>query len=869
MEKDILWHSISWEEAVKKLKTDSKKGLSEEEAKIRRRKFGKNSFPGKKPLPKIKLFLEQFKSPLVYILVIAGFIVLFFKEFTDAIVIFIAIALNTVVGYFQEVKADSALEKLKKAVKIKAEVIRDGNTKIIDSILLVPGDVFILNPGDKVPADGRIISCHNLKINEMALTGEWLTAHKKTGALEKEISLADKDNMVFMSTVVEDGTARAVVVSTGTGTEIGRIAQMVGETKEGKTPLQKKLARFSKIIGIGIVAICLFIFAGGIIIGRNFLEIFTVSIAIAIAAIPEGLPIAMTVILALGMQRILKKKGLVRKLTSAETLGNTSIIATDKTATLTEGKMRVTEIITETKTERYLALKIAALCSQAFIENPDEVMEKWIVRGQPTDRALLLAGIEGGINRRELEKKMTKATEIPFNSIDKYLARFFTTGKKKGVLYVSGAPEKLLEMSEYFKRNGKKQVWDISAREKIKRELENLAAKGLRVIAVAEKETENLEQPIGNLTFVGLIALKDPLRKEAKKAMKICREAGMKPIIVTGDHKLTAKAIAEELGFVLKKSSIIEGKDLDRMPDEEFLRKIRDIQVYARVEPKHKMRIIQTWQDKGEVIAMTGDGVNDAPALKKADIGIALGSGTEVAKEVSDLILLTDNFNIIVAAVEEGRAIIDNIRKVITYLLSDSFTETILVGASIFFGLPLPVTAAQILWANLIEDGLPNAALAFEPKEKDLMSRKSQGNKSPLLTKEMKALIIIIGLMTDFLLLGLFFWLYKYSNYETVHIRTIIFVGLAIDSLFYVFSCKSLRRNIWHINPLSNRLLSFAWVLGMAMLLMAIYFPPLQILLNTYSLNVFDWGLLLGLGLINIILIEATKWYFIARHQTN
>ncbi len=867
--KEIFWHNLSWEEALKKIKTDPKKGLSEEAVKNQRKEFGKNLLPERKPLSKLKLFLEQFKSPLIYILVIAGIVVLFFKEFTDAVVIFAAIILNTVVGYFQEFKANNALEKLKKVVKIKAEVIRGGNTKIVNSVELVPADIFILNPGDKVPADGRIIDCYNLRVNEMALTGEWLAANKKIDILPEETPLADRDNMVYMGTVIENGKATVVVTSTGLKTEIGKVAQMVRETKEEKTPLQKKLSRFSRIVGGVIVAVCIFIFIEGLLSGDNFLEIFTVAVAVAVAAIPEGLPVAMTVILALGMQKILKKRGLVRKLASAETLGNTSIIATDKTATLTEGKMRVAEIITETKTERHLTLKIATLCNEAFIENPEEVMEKWIVRGRPTDRALLLAGIEAGINKYALEEKMSKIAEVPFNPVNKYIARSFTLNKKKDILYVSGAPEKLLEMSKYFRKSGRKEILTFKAREKIKAELEGLTGKGLRVVAVAEKEIKSLKNLISNLVFVGLIALKDPVRKEVKKAIKICRKAGMRPIIVTGDHKLTAKAVAEELGFIIKEKNIMEGRDLDQLSDEQFSKKVEDIQIYARVEPKHKMRIIQAWQDKGEVIAMTGDGINDAPALKKADIGVALGSGTEVAKEVSDIILLTDNFNIIVAAIEEGRIIIDNVRKVITYLLSDSFTETILIGASILFGFPLPVTAAQILWVNLIEDGLPDISLAFEPKEKDLMSRKPRGHSSPLLTKEMKTLIFVIGLITDFLLLGLFFWLYKYSNYETIHIRTIIFSGLAIDSLFYVFSCKSLRRNIWHINPLSNKVLAFAWFLGIAMLLVAIYFPPLQILLKTYPLNLADWGLLLGLGLVNVILIEATKWHFIVRHQTN
>jgi len=868
MAKEISWHNLSWGEVVKNLKTDSKEGLTEKEVKTKREKFGRNLLPKEKPLSKLRIFLEQFKSPLIYILVIAGIVVLIFKEFTDAIVIFGAVLLNTVVGFFQENKATDALRKLKKIVKIKSQVVREGNAKIVDSSELVPGDIFILNPGDKVPADGRIIKSYNLKINEMALTGEWLPAKKKADVLPEKTPLADRDNMVYMGTIVEDGKAKIVVTATGLETEIGKVAQMVKEAKEEKTPLQKKLARFAKIISGVIAVICIIIFIEGIATGNTFLEMFTIAVAVAVAAIPEGLPVAMTVILALGMQRILKKRGLVRKLASAETLGSTSIIATDKTATLTEGKMKVTDIITETKKENNLALKIATLCNEAFIENPEESMEKWVIRGRPTDKALLLAGIEAGINKKELEKKMLKTAELPFSPVNKYLARAFALNRKEDILYVAGAPEKLLEMSKYLRKGNKEILLTSQMLNEMKAKLEDLTGKGLRVVAVAYKKITTLKSLFDNLVFVGLIALKDPIRKEVKKAIKICQQAGMRTIIVTGDHRLTAKAVAQEIGFEVKEKNIMEGKELDQLSDKEFAKRVKDIQIYARVEPKHKVRIIEAWQDKGEVIAMTGDGINDAPALKQADVGVALGSGTEVAKEVSDLVLLTDNFNIIVAAVEEGRGIIDNIRKVITYLLSGSFTETILIGVGLLFGY-LPITAVQILWVNLIEDGLPGVALAFEPKEKDLMKQKPQGHDILLLNKEMKVIIFIIGLITDFMLLGLFFWLLKYTNYELSHIRTIIFAGLAIDSLFYIFSCKSLRRNIWHINPFSNKFLVFAWAFGAIALIAAVHLPFLQTLLKTTPLNLFDWGLILSLGLINLILIEVTKYYFIVRHKTN
>jgi len=852
---DIFWHNLPKEEVVKILGSNIEKGLTEKEVKIRKREFGENKLLGEKPLPKLKIFLEQFRSPLIYILLIAGIITLILKEYTDAIVIFGAVLLNTVVGFVQENKASQTLRTLKKAIRHTAEVLREGNLKIIDSRELVPGDIIILNSGNKVPADGRVVESHDLKINEMALTGEWLLAKKKSEVIAKETPLADRDNMVYMGTIVEEGKGKVVITEIGVDTEIGKVSQMVRETKEEKTPYQKKLAKFSKVIVLIIAFICFGIFIEGISTGGEFVEMFTTVVAVAVSAIPEGLPVAMTVILALGMQRILRKKGLVRKLISAETLGSTSIIATDKTCTLTEGKMKVDKVIGVKK----LTLKAAVLNSEAFIENPQELKERWIFRGKPTDRALLEAGIKAGVSpKKELEKK--KIMELPFNPLNKFAAVLYKENGEK-ILYTCGAPEKILERS--FLSDKKKR--------ELEKQLEKLAKQGLRVVASAYKkiqnpklEIKNLEEEINNLTFVGFITLKDPIRPEVKEAIKICRQAGMKPIIVTGDHKLTAKAVAKELGFDVKKENILEGKDLDKISEREFEKILTKIQIYARVEPKHKMRIIEAWQKRGEIVAMTGDGINDAPALKTADVGVALGSGTEVAKETADLILLNDSFSVIVAAVEEGRAIIDNIRKVITYLLSDSFTEIILIGMSLFLGWPLPVLAAQILWVNLIEDGPLGLCLAFEPKEKDIMKRKPQSHNVSLLTNEMKFLIFIIGLVTDFLLLGLLFWLMKYSNYEIHHIRSIIFAGLTIDSMFYVFSCKSLRRNLWQINLLSNKFLIFAWLFSVLFLLAGLYLPPLQNLLRTEPLNFFDWQLILGLGFLNLILIEFTKRCFIA-----
>ncbi|MBI2042356.1 MAG: HAD-IC family P-type ATPase [Candidatus Nealsonbacteria bacterium] len=905
------WHALSWQEAIKKLDSNAENGLSQDEVLLRQKKIGKNTLPEERPLSGVMIFFGQLKSPLIYILLAAGTVALFFREWPDATVIFGAVLLNTAVGFFQERKASRALFALKKVVRIKADIIREGHEIEIDHQEIVPGDIVILSAGKKTPADARLIEARGLSVNEAPLTGEWLSAVKSTHALKEDTSLADRDNMVYMGTAIVEGKGRAVAVATGNKTEVGRIAVLVKETKEEKTPLQKKLANFSKVIGIVVVFMTGFIFLGGIAKGEPFLEMFMTSVAVAVAAIPEGLPVAMTVILTLGMQRILKRKGLVRKLVAAEILGSTSIIATDKTLTLTEGKMQVEKtftwdaaIATNAKhgwedvfkrnfnEEQNFLMKAAALCSQAFVENPEELYPFWRVRGGPTDSALLLAGAMVGIRKHELEIVYKKEDEIPFNAENKYVAALIGAKpaseitretkislirdpileEAERVLFVSGAPEKIIEISNgvLHGRGVEKMKPEMALR--LQEQLEEMTSRGLRVVGVGYKEMRDekynrLEDEVNDLIFIGFIGLKDPLRPEAKEAIGLCRKAGMKPIIVTGDHLLTAKAIGEEIGLKTGAKNIINGPDIDGMTEKEFQERVKEIEIYSRVEPRHKLMIVGAWQKMGKVVAMTGDGINDAPALKKADIGIALGSGTDVAKEVSDLILLTDNFSIIVAAIEEGRAIIDNIRKVITYLLSDSFTETILVGASLLLGWPLPLTAVQILWINLIEDGLPGVALAFEPKEAGILERKPKDHNAHLLTKEMKVIIFFIGIATDILLLGLLWWLLNDSR-ELNHIRTIMFAALGIDSLFYIFSCKNLRKNIWQVNPFSNKFLVLSWLVGMTALAAAVYLPFLNVLLETVPLDFGEWIIILGLGVANILLIEAAKYYFIARHRT-
>jgi P-type Ca2+ transporter type 2C len=872
---DNNWHNLDSSEVIKSFGLDVSLGLDSLKIGEQEKIFGKNKLPKEKQLSQLKIFLSQLKSPLIYILIFAGVITFFLKEYTDALIISVAVVINTIVGFIQESKSSKALNKLKKVLSLKAIVLREGQIKEIQAEDLVPGDIIFLRPGDKVPADGRLIEVQELKINESALTGEWLPAEKEQAVLPAETSLADRDNMVYMGTIVDAGKGKAIVIGTGLKTEIGQITNLVRETKEEKTPYQKKLARFSKTIGLIISLVCLAIFVEGLITGGGFIEMFTTSVAVAVASIPEGLPAAMTVILAIGMQRIYKKEGLVRKLSAAETLGNTSVIATDKTGTLTEAKMTVAGVFALSKEDQEEVIKYGVLCNEAFIENPEDDFDNWIIRGTPTEKAILENGYSYNLIKNDLDKTYPKLDEIIFSSVYKYSVSL-RQNKNENLICFKGSPEVTLLKSKYVRIKNEIIEIDQNRREELKVKYEELSALGYRVLGVAFKKTDLEKLPddhighadIDDLVFSGFIYLEDPVRESAKDALRICLEAGMKPIIITGDNKLTAKAVANKLGLKAEDENILEGKELDKLSDEELDQILEKIKIYARVEPKHKSRIVLAWQRKGEIVAMTGDGINDAPALKQANIGVALGSGTEVAKEVADLVLLSDDFSVIVAAVEEGRSILDNIRKVITYLLSDSFTEVILIGVAMFLGLPLPVTAAQILWINLIEDGLPGVALAFESKEDDLMKRKPQGLNVPLLNKEMKIIIFIIGLITDLILLSLFFWLSK-KSLDLNYMRTIIFACLAIDSISYVFCCKSLRHNLWKIKLFDNKLLVWSWVIGIIGLLSAIYIPGLNNLLGTTPLGLNAWAIIIVLAIINVALIEGVKYYFIARHKTD
>ncbi len=880
MEQNLAWHSLSWLEAVEKMDSDAERGLPEEQIENRQKKFGLNKFPEAKSPSRLQLFLQQFKSPLIYILIIVGVAVLILENYPHNLIqsgfVLAAVLINALFGFWEEKKASKTFEELKKILKAKTVVVRDGKKKEIFQQEVVPGDIIVFSAGDKIPADGRIIEALDLRISEAVLTGEWLPAEKKTEVLPSDTPLADRDNMVYSGSLVEGGKGRAVVTATGLKTEMGKIATLVKEAEEEKTPLQKKLAKFSKVIGVVIALFTIFIFIGGVIRERDPVEMFETAAAVAIGGIPEALPVVMTLILAVGMQRLARKKGLIRKLSSVETLGSTSIICTDKTKTLTEGKMTADEILTLEEAFKVgetaenpvylLALEIATLCNEAFIENPEDHPDKWRLGGTPTDKALLMAGGKSGVLRPELERETPILQTLPFDPAKKYES-VLVQKDGKYFIYVSGAPEKILELSSKVETKKGPQKLDQEDLTKLYQKLHGLTEKGQRVIALAYKKNKSLDrEEIKELTFVGLVGLKDPLRLDVKEAFVTCRKAGMSVVIITGDHKVTAKTVAEELEFDIKDENIIDGKELDLLSDEELEKQIQKFKIYARAEPRHKIRIIRAWQEKGKVVAMTGDGVNDAPALQKADIGLALGSGTEVAKQASDLVLLNDNFNIIVEAVEEGRVILDNLRKAITFILSNAFSEVILVGMSVILGWPLPILWIQILWNNLVEDTLPDLALGFEPKEKGVMERGPSSPKTPLLTKEMKTLIFGIGIIRQFLILGLFWFLWSYLGRDLAYARTMTFGAIVIDTAFVLFSFKNMRRNVWQINLFDNKLLLLGSASIFAVFSAAVYFGPFQTLLKTVPLGLASWGVLIGVGLVSVALIEITKWFFISRH---
>jgi len=881
LKKDIAWHNLPLAK-VFKIINSSKEGLSRSEAHKRREKVGLNILASEAKFSLFKVFLFQFKSVLIYVLIIASIISFFFGEFVDAYVIMAAVMINVIVGFIQEFKANKSLEKLNKIVKQEIIIFRDGVEKKLESKYLVPGDIIILESGNRVPADAKLFEVNDFEVNEATLTGESWPVKKTLDSLDVGTVLAERTNMVFMGTLVVEGRAKAVIIDTGLFTQMGKITVMLKDTKEDKTPLQLKLDNFAKNISKIIGVLSLFLFVFGILTNHGWLEMFILSVAVAVSAIPEGLVISMTMILTVGMQRILKHNGLVRRLVSAETLGSTTVICTDKTGTLTEGEMRVTNLATAkmqldlateslrdvgSNREFDLLTQLAFFCNDAVVQNPDNFREDWVILGSPTEKALKIFSAKD-FNFKEDKQKFIRIAEIPFDHKRKFMMTRHRYNDKQDIIFVKGAPENILAFSARYQRQNKIVVMDKHHFSYFNSQWQNLSKQGLRVLAGAYKlvardfdKFDDYKDEPGDFIFVGIWGLSDPLRPETKNTLAQTLKAGINTVIITGDNKFTAKKIANDLGLILKDDSVISGDELLKMTDDEFAKKVRDIKVYARVNPSDKLRIIRAWQSKGEVVSMTGDGVNDAPALKAADIGVAVSSGSDVAKETADLVLLDNNFNTIVMAIKEGRVIFANLRKVILYLLSDSFSEIIIVVGNFILQVPLPLLAAQILWVNLIDDGFPALALTMEPEDEKIMNHKLRKVKS-LLDFESKFMIGLVSIITGLSSLWLFWYFWQSTGNEELA-RTVTFTALAISTLFYVFSIKNLDYSIFKSNPFRNKYLNGAVLIGVVMQLVAIYLPFFNKWLRTVPLAWEEWKVILMVLFTVLLFIEGIKSIFI------
>lgn len=873
------------------------KGLAAKKAEKLLKQHGENKLKAKKAVSWVKVLLDQFKSPLIYILVMASGVTLALGDLIDAGVIGAAVVLNTILGFYQEMKAEKSLEALSSMLSPKAKVIRDGKRELIDASLIVPGDVCVLEIGERVPADGVVIESDSLSVSEAMLTGESVPVEK--GVIQplnnKKQVESNSKSMVFMGTLVSSGIGKMKVVKTGQETEMGKIADKLTETKEEKTPLQKQIGKFSKKLAIMVGVISLVILVVGLMAGDAFVEIFTTAVAVAVSAIPEGLAVSLTVILAIGMQRIFKKKALVRKLMAAETLGSVTVICSDKTGTLTEGKMRVvlsksflerggyelalrdrSDAVSELEVRNQVTLQMMAmLCND--MRDPLEIgMMEWAQHPgdiRPLNSAKNKKG-KGyspltaiGRDIEALVEQYPRIDSIPFDPRTKYIATLHEDKSRsrsvnrgsggKNLLLVSGAPEIMVERSYLSKKDKEKML------EKFREE----GRKGYRLVGFSYKEvgkSEVADKDVSDLKFVGYLAFEDPVRENVKQALKEARGAGIKVKVITGDYLETAKAVLNELELDCEVS--MEGYELEKISDEELQKKIGEVTLFARTNPEQKLRIVQALQNNNEVVAMTGDGVNDAPAVRQADIGIVVNEASAVARETADMILLDSNFATIVGAVEEGRGIFVNLKKIILYLLSDAFAEVILVLGSMVLGLPLPITAAQILWINLVDDGLPDFALTLEPKPSDLMKQKPRGHERQLMDGEVKLLIGLISSVSGFLALGLFYVYHKTTG-DLMLARTVAFTTLAISTLLYVFSCKSLKKPIWRENIFDNVWLIGAVMIGFSFQLMALYLPSLQRVLKTVALGVREWGVVFVVSMVVIIMIEIVKAIYSARYS--
>lgn len=871
------WHTILPKETASELDVDLSTGLTEKEANKRLHIYGANELVSKKNKPLIVKFFEQFKDFMIITLIIAAGISFFVSllkdevDYVDPIIILLIITLNAVLGVIQEAKAERSLEALKKLSAPTAIVKRNGSIVSLESNKLVPGDIIYLEAGYFVPADARLIEAVNLKVEESSLTGESHPVDKEAECtLPEHTLLSDRCNLVMSTTVVTYGRGTAIVTNTGMNTEVGHIAKLIMNDESPATPLQRKLAATSKILGISALLICVVIFILGVLKHMPMFDMFMTSVSLAVAAIPEGLPAIVTIMLSLGVQRMAKKNAVIRKLPAVETLGGATVICSDKTGTLTQNKMTVTKIHSYQNEEKMTSsfakdlFTMAALCNDSILQvNKDEVT----TTGEPTENALVLAAYHCNLHKQKLDLTYTRVDEIPFDSTRKLMT---TAHKMKSEYRVitKGAPEVLLSKCSFVYDQGRVIPLTPTVLKNIVKENQALANQALRVIAIAYKDVKHLTAtPLeSNLIFFGLVGMIDPPREEVKSAVETCKLAGIKPVMITGDHISTACAIGKELGILNSYNEALSGNELNKMTTEQLEHDIYNYSVFARVSPEHKVRIVKAFQAGGEVVAMTGDGVNDAPALKAADIGCAMGiTGTDVAKNASDMILTDDNFATIVEAVREGRGIYDNIKKAIHFLLSSNIGEIITIFVAILLGLPTPLVAVQLLWVNLVTDSLPAISLGVEPVDKDIMKKKPISPAKSIFADGLAFKIIFEGIMIGALALSAFS--IGYHIYDTVGGtfiaepaigRTMCFAVLSLSQLFHAFNMRS-EHSIFHIGLFTNMKLLLSFLICTFLQVIVISYGPLAAIFKVTPLTSSQWSIVFLLSILPIIIVELQK----------
>ncbi|MFB6226323.1 MAG: calcium-translocating P-type ATPase, PMCA-type [Candidatus Paceibacteria bacterium] len=867
-----------YQEAARKVidhfSTDVDQGLSATEAENRLEKYGLNEIEEKRGVNPFFIFLKQFKSPIVWILIIAMIIAFVVGEMTDMYVIGTIVFLNAVLGFIQEYRAEKAIQKLKEIVSLEAQVIRDGEQQEIKASKLVPGDILILNTGTRVPADCRIIEQTNLQTQEAALTGESTTVSKDSKAIKDDKEVADQTNMMFSGTNVVKGRAKAVVVRTGMDTELGQIAEMVQSGENTMTPLQEKMKSVATKLGFIGVAVAVVVLAAGLTLHSQPLEeMLLVAIALSVAVIPEGLPAVITLSLSMGVQRMIKKNALVRRLPSVETLGSASVVCTDKTGTLTHNEMTITKVFANGETVdvsgsgykpegefRRDPDSFKRLLEAGVLNNNSKIKREggsFEVYGDPTEASLLVSAQKAGLDIEQIQNQ-ERLDEIEFSSERKMMTTINKAEDKK-VAYTKGALEEVLARCDRILDNGELRDMTDKDREQIKHANKEMTDDALRVLAFGYKELESYEnkddKEIENdLVFLGLQGMIDPPRAEAKEAIKHCEQAGIEVKMITGDHLRTAKAIGEKIGLT---GGSIEGSDLKDLTDEQLRDKVKPTSVFARVNPKDKLKIIKGLKQNDEIVAMTGDGVNDAPALKQADLGVAMGiSGTDVSKEASDMILADDNFATIEKAIEEGRRIYGNIKKFLAYLLSGNIVEVLVVVFSIMVGYPLPITAIQILWINLVTDGLPALALGTEEAEPGIMSKKPR-SQSESIFKNLSPYLLIYPIVISAIAMWVFS---EYVGTNEVLARSLIFTMLVFVELFEAFACRSVGKSVFSLGLFTNSWLLLA-VGGSALLQIAIIYTPfLQNIFEVAPLGATEWLMVIASALFSFFVLEFSKW---------